>query len=175
MRMDIAKFLEEQKFCKIALSGLLTPAQLMFCDKQAKQVVRHGNMRSTYSSDEELFNSDDSVMGGFGSRKVGVVVKNNDNFAYVDAMTNRLNETDLRLLRASINDRPQQNPAGDNEGGSYPDKFLHEADLTNQDFERKVKFDARAKKPDNRKNQIVAQGSTNITNNYSEVADKRSN
>ena len=33
MRMDIAKFLEEQKFCKIAISGLLTPAQLMFCDK----------------------------------------------------------------------------------------------------------------------------------------------
>lgn len=26
MRMDIAKFLEEQKFCKVALSGLLTPA-----------------------------------------------------------------------------------------------------------------------------------------------------
>ena len=33
MRMDIAKFLEEQKFCKVALSGLLTPAQLMFCEK----------------------------------------------------------------------------------------------------------------------------------------------
>ena len=26
MRLDLAKFLEEQKFCKIALSGLLTPA-----------------------------------------------------------------------------------------------------------------------------------------------------
>ena len=53
MRMDIAKFLEEQKFCKIALSGLLTPAQLQFCEKQAKQVVRHGNLRSQYSSEEE--------------------------------------------------------------------------------------------------------------------------
>lgn len=26
MRLDLAKFLEEQKFCKIALSGLLTPS-----------------------------------------------------------------------------------------------------------------------------------------------------
>jgi len=131
-------------------------------------------MRSTYSSDEEIFNSDDSVMGGFGSRKVGVVVKNNDNFAYVDAMTNRLNETDLRLLRASINDRPKPNPAGDNEGGSFPDKFLHEQELTNQDFERKVKFDPRAKRPDNRKNQVSAsnQGNTNITNNYTEMIQK---
>ena len=53
MRMDIAKFLEEQKFCKIALSGLLTPAQLMFCEKQSKQIVRFGNIKSTYSDDEE--------------------------------------------------------------------------------------------------------------------------
>lgn len=53
MRMDICKFLEEQKFCKVAISGLLTPAQLKFCEKQAKQVVRHGNTRSTYSSEEE--------------------------------------------------------------------------------------------------------------------------
>ena len=51
--MDIAKFLEEQKFCKIALSGLLTPAQLMFCEKQSKQIVRFGNIKSTYSDDEE--------------------------------------------------------------------------------------------------------------------------
>jgi len=36
MRMDIAKFLEDQKYCKVALSGLLTPAQVMFCEKQAK-------------------------------------------------------------------------------------------------------------------------------------------
>ena len=33
MRLDLAKFLEEQKFCKIALSGLLTPSQLLFCEK----------------------------------------------------------------------------------------------------------------------------------------------
>jgi len=66
MRMDIAKFLEEQKFCKIAISGLLTPSQLMFCEKQSKQIVRHGNIKSTYSDDEEGFYSDDSVMGGYG-------------------------------------------------------------------------------------------------------------
>ena len=50
----------------------------------------------------------------------------NDNYAYVDAMTNRLNETDARLLRASINEKPQTK-AGDNEGGqilpkSYTDE-----------------------------------------------------
>ena len=36
MRMDVAKYLEEQKFCKFALNSLLTPAQQMFCEKQAK-------------------------------------------------------------------------------------------------------------------------------------------
>jgi len=157
MRMDIAKFLEEQKFCKIALSGLLTPSQLMFCEKEAKQVVRHGNVRSTYSSDEERFNSDDSVVGGFGKHGVGVVVKTNDNYAYVDAMTKRLNETDIRLLRASINDRPKQNTAGDNEGGSLPDRFIHEEEETNQRFEYKPKVDPQAQKSfANRKNQIAA-------------------
>ena len=119
MRMDIAKFLEEQKFCKIALSGLLTPAQLMFCEKQAKQIVRLGNIKSTYSDDEEHLHSDDSVMGGFGKHQVGVVTRPNDNYAYVDAMTNRLNETDLRLLRAAVNDRPKDQQQGaDNEGGT---------------------------------------------------------
>lgn len=142
MRMDIAKFLEDQKFCKVAISGLLSPAQLMFCEKQAKQVVRHGNTRSTYSSDEERFNSDDSVLGGFGAHGAGVVVKTNDNYAYVDAMTNRLNETDVRLLRASINDRPKDQPQGDNEGGSFPDKFLHEQELKNQGFEIREKMTA---------------------------------
>ena len=53
MRLDLAKFLEEQKFCKIALSGLLTPSQVLFCEKQAKQVVRSGDFKSDYSSDEE--------------------------------------------------------------------------------------------------------------------------
>lgn len=154
--MDIAKFLEEQKFCKIALSGLLTPSQLMFCEKEAKQVVHHGNVRSTYSSDEEHFNSDDSVLGGFGKHGVGVVVKANDNYAYVDAMTKRLNETDIRLLRASINDRPQKNTAGDNEGGSLPDRFIHEEDFTNQPFEYKPKVDLHAQKSAaNRKNQVA--------------------
>ena len=102
--MDIAKFLEEQKFCKIAISGLLTPSQAMFCEKQAKQIVRHGNYKSTYSSDEEHYNSDDSIMGG--ADKHGMAVRPNDNYAYVDAMSNRLNETDARLLRASINEKP---------------------------------------------------------------------
>ena len=117
MRTDIAKFLEEQKFCKIALSGLLTPAQLMFCEKEAKQVVRYGNYKSTYSSDEEHYLSDDSVK--WGRHQVGVVDRPHDNYKYVDAMTNRLNDTDLRLLRASINEKPQSKAlnGADNEGG----------------------------------------------------------
>jgi uncharacterized membrane protein YdfJ with MMPL/SSD domain len=140
MRMDIAKFLEEQKFCKIALSGLLTPAQLMFCEKQSKQIVRHGNVKSTYSDDEEQFHSDDSVMGGYGKHKVGVTVHPNDNFAYVDAMTNRLNDSDLRLMRASVNDRPKELASADNEGGQIPNSYTNEQHMTNQAFEKKVSF-----------------------------------
>ena len=65
-------------------------------------------MRSTYSSEEEQekFNSDDSVDEP-GRQKYGVVVKQHDRFNYVDAMTNRLNETDARLLRSSINNNPK--------------------------------------------------------------------
>ena len=130
MRMDIAKYLEEQKYCKIALSGLLTPAQQSFCEKQAKQIVRHGNVHSTYSSDEEQWNSDDSVLG---KNKIGVAIKPDDRFTYVDAMTNRLNETDLRLLRASINERPEKHKTGgDNEGGRIVrSNFSNEQHMTN--------------------------------------------
>ena len=72
MRLDLAKFLEEQKFCKIALSGLLSPSQLLFCEKQAKQVVRSGDFKSDYSSDEENdYDSDDSVVEK-NKAKVGV-------------------------------------------------------------------------------------------------------
>ena len=106
---------------------MLTPAQLTFCEKQAKQVVRHGNIKSTYSSDEERYNSDDSVIPGKNQQQVGVVLRPNDGYAYVDAMTNRLNETDLRLLRASINERPKDNlMAADNEGGSQRNSYLDE-------------------------------------------------
>ena len=79
--------------------------------------MRHGNLRSTYSSDEELFNSDDSVVNA-ARHKVGVIQTPYDNFAYVDAMTNRLNETDLRLLRGSVNDWPEgRSRSNDNEKG----------------------------------------------------------
>lgn len=51
-----------------------------------------------------------------------------DNYKYVDAMTNRLNETDARLLRASINERPLPKAlqGGDNEGGQIPNSYLDE-------------------------------------------------
>ena len=101
--------------------------------------MRHGNIKSTYSSDEEHFNSDDSVLG---QNKVGVAIKPDDRYTYVDAMTNRLNETDLRLLRASINERPEpRKMGGDNEGGRHlPHSYTNEQHMTNQEFEKKVKF-----------------------------------
>ena len=149
--MDIAKFLEEQKFCKVALSGLLTPAQTMFCEKQSKQVVRHGNLRSTYSSDEEQFNSDDSVIDA-GKHKVGVIQTPYDNFAYVDAMTNRLNETDLRLLRGSVNDWPEGRDRkannNDSEKGPLPNSYTNEQSMSNQTYEKKVTFNERPKPRD---------------------------
>ena len=79
-------------------------------------------MRSAYSSEEveQQFFSDDSVVGGGRqNNQVGVVDKPNDNFAYVDAMTNRLNVTDNRMLRAAINEDKQikQKNAVDNERG----------------------------------------------------------
>ena len=52
-----------------------------------------------------------------GKHRVGVIQTPYDNFAYVDAMTNRLNETDLRLLRGSVNDWPE----GRNRRGSQSD------------------------------------------------------
>ena len=162
--MDIAKFLEEQKFCKIALSGLLTPAQLTFCEKQSKQIVRHGNIRSTYSDDEEQLHSDDSVIGGPGRHQVGVAVRPNDNYAYVDAMTNRLNDTDLRLLRASVNDRPQEQQAADNEGGQIPNSYTNEHHMSNQAYEKKVNF-AKQTRPSQQPRNMAAASSNNGSKN----------
>lgn len=83
-------------------------------------------MRSAYSSEEveQQFFSDDSVGGGHQNNQVGVVDKPNDNFAYVDAMTNRLNATDNRMLRAAINEDKQikQKNAVDNERGQQTGK-----------------------------------------------------
>lgn len=131
MRMDIAKFLEDQKFCKVALNALMTAEQQLFCEKQAKQVIRHrSNLRSAYSSDEENQFYDQYVGTEDGSsgrpkNQVGVAVKVNDAFAYVDAMTNRRNPADLRMLGAAINDtkpgkiiaRGENLVAGDTRGG----------------------------------------------------------
>ena len=99
MRLDLAKFLEEQKYCKIAISGLLTPSQQLFCEKQAKQVVRNGDIKSKYSDDE--LNSDDSIEDGVLKHQTGTIHK--DAMPYVDVLSDRLNPTDLRLLRHSIN------------------------------------------------------------------------
>jgi len=87
--------------------------------------VRHGNVRSTYSSDEEQFNSDDSVLGA-ARHKVGVVIGDMDNFKYVDAMANRMNETDARLLRGSIGDRDKDGVPGDNESTAQNAAFTNE-------------------------------------------------
>ncbi len=79
---------------------------------------------------------------------MGVAARDNDNYAYVDAMTNRLNDTDLRLLRASVNERPKAlKQVGDNEGGQFPNNYTDEHHLNNQVFERKVKFKGHVERP----------------------------
>lgn len=62
-----------------------------------------------------------------------MAIKPDDRFTYVDAMTNRLNETDLRLLRASINERPEKHSktGGDNEGGRIVPNYGNEGHMTN--------------------------------------------
>jgi len=120
----------------------------MFCEKEAKQVVRHGDIRSVYSDDEEMFHSDDSVLDTAQNR-VGVVKRGNDNYGYVDAMTNRLNETDLRLLRAAVNERPKVKAVGggDVESVMLPSSYTNEHSQINQEFERKVKFSGDQARP----------------------------
>ena len=90
---------------------------------------RSTNLRADlldYSSDEEHPVSDDSILDGVGKHQVGVAARPNDNYAYVDAMTNRLNETDARLLRAAIGEREGAQRSGDNEGGQLRSSFTNE-------------------------------------------------
>ena len=144
----------------------------MFCEKQAKQVVRHGNVRSTYSSDEEReqWNSDDSV--DEAGKSFGVHLKSHDRYTYVDAMTNRLNETDARLLRASINNKEKKKPLGhlngvDPENGILNEDYTNEQNMTNQGFTKKVSFgpnDGQPQGPPPRKPKInVTKNTTVIT------------
>ena len=142
MRLDLAKFLEEQKFCKIAISGLLTPSQTHFCERQAKQVVRRGDVKSQYSSDEE-FCSDDSVHEALeGGNKIGFKeLTARDHYHFVDAMTNRMNETDQRLLKQSISYHDELKSVGDvrdmEEGASAYRKqntYVNESEMSNQNF-----------------------------------------
>ena len=59
-------------------------------------------MHSKYS-DDELYLSDESFKEGVAKYRVGIAVQHKDQMGYVDKMTNRLNDTDLRLLRHSVN------------------------------------------------------------------------
>ena len=94
--------------------------------------MRNGDVHSKYS-DEELNKSDDSIADGVGKHQVAVVSTLKDNMVYVDKMTDRLNETDLRLLRHSIN----QDYEKDNE------KY-DESKATNQEFSMQEKVKKKA-------------------------------
>ena len=66
-------------------------------------------------------------------------------------MTNRLNDTDLRLLRGSVNDWPQDktiNPSDNENGGQLPNSFTNEHTMNNQNYDKKVKFNTRPKAKD---------------------------
>ena len=125
-------------------------------------------MRSNYSDDEEQFNSDDSVLGAAWD-KVGAVSGEMDNFKYVDAMTNRMNDTDARLLRASIGDRPA--PLGYlDESTAQNVAFTNEQHQENQKYIKKVSFDATGGGPSRKKKildggDMSRDGKTNVTTN----------
>ena len=77
--------------------------------------MRSGDFKSDYSSDEEKdIDSDDSAIEQNKAR-VGVTAAHRDNMQYVDTMVNRHNQTDLRLLRASINEKEVKPPKGGQE------------------------------------------------------------
>ena len=68
-------------------------------------VVRNGDVHSKYTDDELNGNmTDDSIVNGVGRHQVSVSKGHKDKMEYVDKMTDRLNDTDLRLLKHSINE-----------------------------------------------------------------------
>lgn len=94
-----------------------------------------------------------------------------DNFKYVDAMSNRMNDTDARLLRASIGERPGpkgQTP-GDFESQMQNAAFTNEQFQTNQEYTKKVKFSPAVTGPPGRKNKLDAAGKTNMVTNMTVV------
>ena len=94
-----------------------------------------------------------------------------DNFKYVDAMSNRMNDTDARLLRASIGERPgpQGQTPGDNESQMQNAAFTNEQFQTNQEYTKKVKFSPAVTGPPGRKNKLDAGGKTNVVTNMTVV------
>ena len=94
-----------------------------------------------------------------------------DNFKYVDAMSNRMNDTDARLLRAAIGERPgpQGQTPGDNESQMQNAAFTNEQFQTNQEYSKKVKFSPGVTGPPGRKNKLDAAGKTNMVTNMTVV------
>ena len=105
-------------------------------------MVRAGDFKSDYSSDEEKdIDSDDSAIEKNKAR-VGVTAAHRDNHNYVDAMVNRHNETDQRLLRASLNDKhPSETGQHSKNTEAQPPDYSYEADMENQEFTKKIDFD----------------------------------
>ena len=86
-------------------------------------MVRNGTITSRYSDDE---NSDDSIMHGVSKHKVSHAVSHKDAMPYVDTLTNRLNDADLRLLRHAINQRDMD---------KYDPEKFDESKQTNQEYQ----------------------------------------
>ena len=65
-RLDLGKFLREQKMTNLAMRGLLSQSQHLFCQRQGQILVREGLLR-----DDSDVDSNDSVdMDDYNSRKV---------------------------------------------------------------------------------------------------------
>ena len=101
--------------------------------------MRHGNIRLANSSEDERFFSDDSVANG---NKVGVLDKPNYGNRFVDAMNDRRNDTDMRLMTNAVTEKDFEGGVPLKRNGGFG-LYTNERKLKNQPFERKVKFNAK--------------------------------
>lgn len=89
-RMDLAKFLRDQKKTNLALRGLLSQSQHMFCERQGQILVREGMLHDLSDID-----SNDSVdMDDASYKKVHNAPRVAETHSYVDVLAHRLNEVD---------------------------------------------------------------------------------
>ncbi len=82
----------------LAMRGLLSHSQHLFCLRQGQILVREGLLK-----DVSDFDSNDSIdVDERDSRKVANAPKIQEQHSYVDVLSARLNEVDQRLLKYSM-------------------------------------------------------------------------